>query len=81
MVPLSEEDYQKRKNDLQIVKVERDDGTEKQQPVQIQRKQGPEKKFSSPEKKSEVTPKESSSEPDIRDRVRAIMNAYSSDRT
>ena len=81
LVPLSEEDYQKRKNDLQIVKVERDDGTEKQQPVQIQRKQGPEKKFSSPEKKSDVTPKESSSEPDIRDRVRAIMNAYSSDRT
>lgn len=81
LVPLSEEDYQKRKNDLQIVKVERDDGTEKQQPVQIQRKQGLEKKFSSPEKKSDVTPKESSSEPDIRDRVRAIMNAYSSDRT
>lgn len=81
LIPLSEEDYQKRKNDLQIVKVERDDGTEKQQPVQIQRKQGPEKKFSSPEKKSDVTPKESSSEPDIRDRVRAIMNAYSSDRT
>lgn len=81
LVPLSEEDYQKRKNDLQIVKVERDDGTEKQQPVQIQRKQGPEKKFSSPEKKSDVTPKESSSEPDSRDRVRAIMNAYSSDRT
>ncbi|WP_419490758.1 type II and III secretion system protein family protein [Dialister hominis] len=81
LVPLFEEDYQKRKNDLQIVKVERDDGTEKQQPVQIQRKQGPEKKFSSPEKKSDVTPKESSSEPDIRDRVRAIMNAYSSDRT
>lgn len=81
LIPLSEEDYQKRKNDLQIVKVERDDGTEKQQPVQIQRKQGPEKKFSSPEKKSDVTPKGSSSEPDIRDRVRAIMNAYSSDRT
>lgn len=81
LIPLSEEDYQKRKNDLQIVKVERDDGTEKQQPVQIQRKQGPEKKFSSPEKKSDVTPKESSSEPDIRDRVRAIMNAYSSDHT
>lgn len=81
LIPLSEEDYQKRKNDLQIVKVERDDGTEKQQPVQIQRKQGPEKKFSSPEKKSDVTPKESSSEPDIRDRVRAIMNVYSSDRT
>lgn len=81
LIPLSEEDYQKRKNDLQIVKLEREDGTEKQQPVQIQRKQGPEKKFSSPEKKSDVNPKESSSEPDIRDRVRAIMNAYSSDRT
>lgn len=81
LVPLSEEDYQKHKDDLQIVKVERDNGTKKQEPVQIQRKQGPEKKFSSPEKKSDVAPKESSSEPDIRDRVRAIMNAYSSDRT
>ncbi|HJI74170.1 MAG TPA: pilus assembly protein N-terminal domain-containing protein [Veillonellaceae bacterium] len=81
LVPLSEEDYQKRKDDLQIVKVERDDGTEKQEPVQLQRKQVPEKKVSRPVKKADVSAKESSSEPDIRDRVRAIMNAYSSDRT
>ena len=81
LVPLSEEDYQKHKDDLQIVKVERDNGTKKQEPVQIQRKQVPEKQVSSPVKKADVAPKESSSEPDIRDRVRAIMNAYSSDRT
>ena len=30
LVPLSEEDYQKHKDDLQIVKVERDNGTKKQ---------------------------------------------------
>lgn len=81
LVPLSEEDYQKHKDDLQIVKVERDNGTKKQELVQIQRKQVPEKQVSSPVKKADVAPKESSSEPDIRDRVRAIMNAYSSDRT